>query len=556
MVNEIRIERFKAIENETFHVGRFNIFVGANNSGKSSVLQAIQFAVGAAQTGARQAKNPETPQIAFTATPSSFVYLPIKDIEALIHNRALTQNQGSSVFFSDGTHDAKITLKRGKNRNIATTMENSELLRQLMSSQPYCVITPGVSGISISEEYKAKAAVLRSATRGDSNFYLRNILLLLNGKTDAWNKFIEKFSLFFPEYTLNVIFDEEVDDLIEVLAKLPNGIELPIDALGTSALQILQILSYIYFFEPQMIILDEPDTHLHPNNQRKLISVLDEISTEEEIQILLSTHSRHIIDEATGIATFFWMQCGKLYKEILPDDDTDFVQLMLDLGALDKSEFLTNQNIKWVICTEDARVDKDKMLKSILSATGFNLQECAILPYKGCSKIESVVMLSSFVRGFLPNAKMILHRDRDYLADSEVDELSKKLQVAGIYFWATPTTDVEALFVNSEHIKHLYPQLDIDQIESILCEAKQETREDSIRRFVNYVSNSTQDRDYRAINLACEQNYDGHPDRYFYGKKTLGLVKSKLQHILHENLKVYRCSPALYQQALHDFLNN
>lgn len=554
MVSEIRVENFKAIRNETFRVSRVNIFVGANNSGKSSVLQAIQFAVGAAQTGRRLARNLQAAQITFSATASSFVYLPIRDIEALIYNRVLTQSQGSSVFFSDGEHEAKIMLKRGKNRNIATSMENSELLGQLMSTQPYCVITPGVSGISISEEYKAKAAVLRSATRGDSNFYLRNILLLLKGKEEAWNKFVEKFSLFFPEYTLNVIFNEDVDDLIEVFAKLQNGLTLPIDALGTSALQILQILSYIYFFEPQMIILDEPDTHLHPNNQRKLISVLNDISIEEELQILLSTHSRHIIDEATGIATFFWMQEGQLYKEIPPDDDTDFVRIMLDLGALDKNEFLANQNIKWVICTEDARVDKEKMLKCILNTTGFNLDESVILPYKGCGKIESVVMLSSFIHGFLPNAKLIVHRDRDYLTDEEVTALSERMQSEKVCFWVTPTTDVEAIFVNPEHIIHLYPQLDVDQIENIIHEAKQETREDSIQKFVNYISNTTKNRNYRQINLVCEQNYNAHPDRYFYGKKTLGLVKSKLQHILHENIHIYRCSPALYQQSLHDIL--
>ncbi len=114
MITKIRIINFKAIEDETFHIGRFNIFVGANNSGKSSVLQAIQFAVGAAQTGTRLARNLEAPQITFTANTSSFVYLPIRDIEALVHNRVLTQRQGSSVLFSDGNHEARITLRRGK----------------------------------------------------------------------------------------------------------------------------------------------------------------------------------------------------------------------------------------------------------------------------------------------------------------------------------------------------------------------------------------------------------------------------------------------------------
>lgn len=171
--------------------------------------------------------------------------------------------------------------------------------------------------------------------------------------------------------------------MIEVSATLPIGISIPIDVLGTSALQVLQILSYIYYFDPQMIILDEPDTHLHPNNQRKLISTLNDISNKHNLQILLSTHSRHIIDEATGIATFFWMQSGVVYKEIQDTEDLSVIQIMLDPGALDRSDFLRNPAIKWIVCTEDARVDKDKMLKTILKSSGFNLEECVILPYNG-----------------------------------------------------------------------------------------------------------------------------------------------------------------------------
>jgi len=117
MINYVQIKSFKAIKDETFHLGRFNIFVGANNSGKSSVLQAIQFAVGAAQTGSRLARKSSLDDtvIKFTANTTSFVYLPLKDIEALIHNRTLTQTQGSRIdFSSDDAGDTTIELKRGK----------------------------------------------------------------------------------------------------------------------------------------------------------------------------------------------------------------------------------------------------------------------------------------------------------------------------------------------------------------------------------------------------------------------------------------------------------
>lgn len=554
MVDSVKITNFKAIKNIELDLSRFNIFVGSNNSGKSSVLQAIQFAVGAAQTGRKFARDLEKEVISFSANPTAFAYLPLSDIEALVHDRNLTQTQGSSISFTEGEDVATIILKRGKNRNISTTLNNSQLLRKLMSASPYCVITPGISGISISEEFKTKAVVFKSATRGDSNFYLRNILLILFRKPESWEKFITKFHEFFPDYTLNVEFDEESDDTIEVSADLPNGVNLPIDALGTSALQILQIISYIYCFDPQMLILDEPDTHLHPNNQRKLISVLNDISSEEQIQILLSTHSRHMIDEAINFSTLFWMQGGELYKKISVDDDADYSQILLDLGAFDKSDFLKNDHIQWVICTEDARVEREEMLKSILKSSGFDLSTCIILPYKGCSKIENVILLFDFVRQYAPAVNMIVHRDRDYLDDEKIERFSKQLEDKRILFWHTPGTDVESIFVNADHIYSVYPELTQETIQRFIQESKDESAETSISKFVNYTANETGERDFRQINLDCEAKYTANPDRYFYGKKTLGILKAKIQRVLHKNPKIFVESPAIAQAKLQGFL--
>lgn len=556
MVDSVEITNFKAIKNIRLDLSRFNIFVGSNNSGKSSVLQAIQFAVGAAQTGRKFARNLEKSIVSFSANATAFSYLPLSDIEALVHDRNLTQTQGSSISFAEGEDTAAIVLKRGKNRNISTTLHNSQLLRKLMGAAPYCVITPGISGISISEEYKTKAVVFRSATRGDSNFYLRNILLILYRKPESWDKFINKFHEFFPDYNLNVKFDEESDATIEVSAALPSGVNLPIDALGTSALQILQIISYIYCFDPQMLILDEPDTHLHPNNQRKLISVLNDISSEEQIQILLSTHSRHMIDEAINFSTLFWMQGGELYKRISVDDDADYSQILLDLGAFDKSDFLKNDRIQWVICTEDARVEREKMLKSILKSSGFDLSTCVILPYNGCSKIENVILLFDFVRQYAPSVNMIVHRDRDYLDDEKLQNFSQQLQDKGILFWHTPGTDVESIFVNADHIYSVYPELTQETIQQLIQKSKEESAEKSISKFVNYTANATHKQDCRRINLDCEAKYNANPDRYFYGKKTLGLLKAKIQAILHKNPQLFVESPAIAQTELQGFLEN
>jgi predicted ATPase len=49
-LREIRVQRFKTIEDAPFDLGPINLLVGANNSGKSTIIQALHFGVGVLQT--------------------------------------------------------------------------------------------------------------------------------------------------------------------------------------------------------------------------------------------------------------------------------------------------------------------------------------------------------------------------------------------------------------------------------------------------------------------------------------------------------------------------
>jgi predicted ATPase len=48
MIKEIKIENFKSIESLNLELGRLNVFIGANGSGKSNILEAIAFGSAAA----------------------------------------------------------------------------------------------------------------------------------------------------------------------------------------------------------------------------------------------------------------------------------------------------------------------------------------------------------------------------------------------------------------------------------------------------------------------------------------------------------------------------
>lgn len=55
--------------------------------------------------------------------------------------------------------------------------------------------------------------------------------------------------------------------------------------IGTGTLQAIQILSYITFYEPKILLLDEPDAHIHPNKQKELIQLLIEISKKRKYKL-------------------------------------------------------------------------------------------------------------------------------------------------------------------------------------------------------------------------------------------------------------------------------
>jgi len=67
---------------------------------------------------------------------------------------------------------------------------------------------------------------------------------------------------------------------------------------GSGYMQILQILAPIYSVCPhqcKIVLLDEPDAHLHPNMQIALAKSLMQIQRELDVQIIISTHSPSII---------------------------------------------------------------------------------------------------------------------------------------------------------------------------------------------------------------------------------------------------------------------
>ena len=553
MITKINIENFKSLNHVELDLDRINILIGGNNSGKTSILQAIQFGCSTIQTINIATIIPwrksKSKPFSRSIEPSELVYSPLKDVSALAHGGELKQGDKYTIKISykDINDDIySVFIKRGKNRNIVATINKSQLAQQFTSiDKPMCVFVPGLAGIPYNEEFKSESIVRKAAAKGDANAVLRNILWLLKQNSNEWNTFIEELSKIFPNITVDVRFNPQIDEYIEV--KIIERIQiveetgkttivcnsLPLDAVGTGVLQAIQILSYINVYHPQMLILDEPDAHLHPNNQRKILKMLFSLAETKNFQLLISTHSRHLLDIAEENAKIMWIKNGSVQAE-----DINYLKILLDLGALDKGDLLKNGLIKCVILTEDST--ERKMLELVLQSSGFNLSETDIWSYNGCTKVDTALVLAEFIKKQSPATKVIIHRDREYMTPDEITAYKDKICVNNNLCFITAGSDIESYYLSAEHIHFIYPNKDIPSASAMIERATKEREEKSIEKYINSRDNIERIRlrnegkspsyNVGKLSLDCRNNYSSNPNYYRHGKTVLKALKQIVQN--------------------------
>lgn len=85
--------------------------------------------------------------------------------------------------------------------------------------------------------------------------------------------------------------------------------------------------------EHGMLIIDEPEIHLHPQSQERIIELLEEMKTRQYMQVILATHAPSMINEHNINHVF---RCSKhnIITEIvcpqtaLGEDDATLLQML------------------------------------------------------------------------------------------------------------------------------------------------------------------------------------------------------------------------------------
>jgi energy-coupling factor transporter ATP-binding protein EcfA2 len=392
---------------------------------------------------------------------------------------------------------------------------------------PFSIFSPGLAGITKRENFVSDGVLYRALARGDANLVLRNILLRLWDKPQ-WAPFMNDLHDIFPSVDLTVRFEEKTDEFIEILIKV-GSVTVPLEIAGTGILQTIQILSYIHRFSPSIIVLDEPDSHLHPNNQRLLCALLKRVSDERGTQILLTTHSRHVIDAIGASSGFFWVRNGTVDVSG-PDDE---IGILLDIGALDIKERATQPNTDVIVLTED---EITQPLQSILIACGFDQTRMAVLSYFGVTGLKQLRPLVSLIRTTNSKAKIIVHRDRDFMLDQQAEEWSKDIRALHVEPFVTAGRDVESYFLNPEHLAALNPSAKLSDfeglIESVISANTDKLTEDFVNGRIDIARKNGKagSINHGALSVEAARAVKENPMRYA-GKQVLRCLRAEYQKI-------------------------
>ncbi len=322
-INKLTIRNFKKIKEQTFDFTDFDLLIGNNNSGKSTILQAIaiwQYCV----DEFHRSKPKSSKQIIlpnFTALPLPEFNLLWKDKTERKYLEIKGKKKREFIYVEiilgwlkpDRTEDEfGVRLRYQSKQSVyAIPNEGWEYFKQRDDNNllPHVVYVPPFSGLEPNEIWYDDGIIRRNIGKAQPGSILRNLLFRVidrtkidkEGKTHPlpikenkdWNEIVKSVKEWFG-VTLNPPeYQKGISTEIKVTYTSEKGKKFDIIAGGSGFHQILTLLAFFYGL-PNIttILLDEPDAHLHVNLQRKILNYFKNMKS---VQCLIATHSEEFI---------------------------------------------------------------------------------------------------------------------------------------------------------------------------------------------------------------------------------------------------------------------
>lgn len=454
-LKSVTVKNYKAIKTATVELKHITVLVGENSSGKTSFLQAMHWAFRCVST--ESVKNNQS----YSAHASDLDYSPTLDATSVGHNSHLSESRNNSgparvdveVTYLEGDNQSSqvheipksfaIPIQKGRNNTVQVNLQKDNKLDDSVynllkdKKRPFSSYIPGLAGIPFFEEKKSTQPVMKIAAGGDANLVLRNILLQIKERDkDGLEQLERHVSEVLGATKFKIDFSEDDSSDIKVYINteyMDENYWAPLELAGTGALQVVQIFSYLVLYRSKVLLIDEPDAHLHPDRQSKLITALEKAAIEMDVQIIMTTHNPHLVRGAPDSVSFAWFADGTATL------DQESIRKKMGWGLLDKTI---------LIVSEDANTS---ILEGILRQWPDLHRRIAIWPTFGVENLPSSEGADE-LKKLTGVDHVIVHRDSDFMIDFELNKLRKEFAKANVKLWLTKPSDIEGYFCHPDHL--------------------------------------------------------------------------------------------------------
>ena len=366
-VDRISILNYKSIQALDLDLSpRINVFIGANNVGKSNILSAMEWLMGPTYpTPNRLEKwdffngDEDLP----LKIELSFDDGNILSFDSIWHDYYGKERHGLNFnggYIKDEVRSKYIAASVGADRRIVDNPASNQwtllgrMLKEFNARLDEDMIV-GSDGATVTkaEEFKRRMELIRdellfSITDGDGTNLMQELKRILQEETarqlncspselsidlnayDPWNLY----------RTLQIFVTERGSGVQMRASEMGMGVQ------ASLTIAILRAYSQLKLKNHTPIFIDEPELYLHPQARRKFYRVIEELA-DSGTQVFLTTHSTEFVDLGHFAQIFLVRKDKTSGTYVRTADPVDFVydlQIRVGVQTDDEQLMLTYQN--------------------------------------------------------------------------------------------------------------------------------------------------------------------------------------------------------------------
>jgi len=386
MLTKLTIRNFKNLADVEIELAQQVVFVGPNNSGKTSALQALTlWDIGAKRwlekkgNWQKSRKQPKK-RPGITINRRDLVFLPVPATKLLWHGLRVSGNNIEMEV--EGTENDKVWscglefyYANSESFYCRPLKDSNGNFREVPREAGAIKVTylPPMSGLSSNEPLLQSGTINTLLGQGQTAEVLRNLCYsVYQNENDKWNQLVELMQKLFgirlspPNYlpgSGEITIEYEDND----------GTKLDISSSGRGQQQTMLLLAHMMANPGCILLLDEPDAHLEILRQKGIYDLIRDIASDTNCQVVVASHSELILNEATAKDTLIAF-VGKPHR--IDDRGSQVLKSLKEFGF---EHYLNAETTGWVLYVEGST--DLSILRQLATKLGHPAAESLMKPF-------------------------------------------------------------------------------------------------------------------------------------------------------------------------------